>query len=187
MKGKVICGGCGGKMQRKRGTNHADWYFFTCNTNNRLGAGRCTGMYVREEDVFSAIYYQLKLYLQDRRSDLTQRRQEMEKLRENLAQQIEFQQVVTENPMLYYEQYVMGEITVDEFRAGQEKIRHAAEDRRVIECKIEKCEQEHRQFSRLCEVRDKQLPLSTLMEKIDRITVDTGRKITVQWKNTEVF
>ena len=25
LKGKVICGCCGGKMQRKRGTNHADW------------------------------------------------------------------------------------------------------------------------------------------------------------------
>ena len=56
-------GCCGGKMQRKRGTNHADWYFFTCITKNRLGAGKCTGMYVREEDVFSAVYYQLKLYI----------------------------------------------------------------------------------------------------------------------------
>ena len=27
LKGKVICGCCGRKMQRKRGTNHADWYF----------------------------------------------------------------------------------------------------------------------------------------------------------------
>lgn len=27
LKGKVICGCCGGKMQRKRGTCHADWYF----------------------------------------------------------------------------------------------------------------------------------------------------------------
>ena len=27
LKGKVVCGCCGGKMQRKRGTNHADWYF----------------------------------------------------------------------------------------------------------------------------------------------------------------
>lgn len=53
LKGKVICGCCGGKMQRKRGTNHADWHFFTCNTNNRLGVCKCTGMYVREEDIFS--------------------------------------------------------------------------------------------------------------------------------------
>lgn len=39
LKGKVICGCCGGKMQRKHGNNHADWYFFTCITKNRLGAG----------------------------------------------------------------------------------------------------------------------------------------------------
>ena len=50
-------------MQRKRGTNHADWYFFTCITKNRLGADKCIGMYVREEDIFSAVYYQLKLYI----------------------------------------------------------------------------------------------------------------------------
>lgn len=41
--------------------NHADWYFFACLTNNRVGADGCTGMYVREEDIFSAIYHQLNL------------------------------------------------------------------------------------------------------------------------------
>lgn len=65
LKGKVICGCCGGKMQRKRGTNHADWYFFTCITKNRLGADKCTGMYAREEDVFNAIYRQLKVYVSE--------------------------------------------------------------------------------------------------------------------------
>ena len=65
LKGKVICGCCGGKMQRKRGTNHADWYFFTCITKNRLGVDKCTGMYVREEDVLRAIYYQLKLHVKE--------------------------------------------------------------------------------------------------------------------------
>ena len=64
-KGKVICACCGRKMRRKRGTNHADWYFFTCITKNRLGGDRCTGIYVREEDVFSAIYHQLKLYVKE--------------------------------------------------------------------------------------------------------------------------
>ena len=54
-KGKVICACCGGKMQRKRGTNHADWYFFTCISKNRLGADKCTGMYAREEDVLQII------------------------------------------------------------------------------------------------------------------------------------
>lgn len=63
LKGKVICGCCGGKMQRKRGTCHADWYFFTCIIRNRLGADRCIRMYVREEDIFNAIYRQLKDYM----------------------------------------------------------------------------------------------------------------------------
>lgn len=63
LKGKVICGCCGGKMQRKRGTIHADWYFFTCITKNRLGADNCTGVYAREEDIFNAVYRQLKIYV----------------------------------------------------------------------------------------------------------------------------
>ena len=63
LKDKVICGGCGGKMQRKRGTGHADWHFFTCITKNRLGADKYTGMYAREEDVLRTIYCQLKDYV----------------------------------------------------------------------------------------------------------------------------
>jgi len=63
LKGKGICGCCGGKLQRRCGTNHSDWYFFICNTNNRLGADKCTGIYIREEDIFHAIYCQLKGYV----------------------------------------------------------------------------------------------------------------------------
>lgn len=63
LKGKVICGCCGGKMQRKRGIGHADWHFFTCITKNRLGADKCAGMYAREEDIFHAIYLRLKIYV----------------------------------------------------------------------------------------------------------------------------
>ena len=65
LKGKIICGCCGGKMQRKRGTGHADWYFFTCITKNRLGAEKCTEMYAREEDIYNAIYRQLKGYVNE--------------------------------------------------------------------------------------------------------------------------
>ncbi|MEY8389495.1 recombinase family protein, partial [Oscillospiraceae bacterium 38-13] len=36
LKGKVICGCCGGKMQRKHGTGHADWHFFACITKKSL-------------------------------------------------------------------------------------------------------------------------------------------------------
>lgn len=65
LKGKVICGCCGGKMQRKRGTGHSDWHFFTCITKNRLRADKWTGMYAREEDIFHAIYHQLKDHMNE--------------------------------------------------------------------------------------------------------------------------
>ena len=85
LKGKVICGCCGGKMQRKRGTNHANWYFFTCITKNRLGADKCTGMYAREEDVLSAIYRQLKDYVNEHYITNSAYKQKIQEYAEQIA------------------------------------------------------------------------------------------------------
>ena len=82
---------------------------------------------------------------------------------------------------MYYEQYVLGEISLDEFKVKQQKLRQAAEDQKAIELEIEECEQAYRCFSRLCIVGDKELPLSTIMSEINNIVVDIGRKVVVQW------
>ena len=55
LKGKVICGSCGGKLQRRKGSGKSEWHFFTCISNNRLGVGHCTGMYIREFEIMDAI------------------------------------------------------------------------------------------------------------------------------------
>ena len=81
----------------------------------------------------------------------------------------------------YYEQYVLGEITLDEFKVKQQKLRQAAEDQKTIELEIEECEQAYSRFSRLCKVRDKEFPLSIIMSEINNIVVDAGKKIVVQW------
>lgn len=169
-------------MQRKRGSNHADWYFFTCNTNNRLGAGKCTGMYVREEDIFSAIYHQLKLYIQEHFISSLQYEEEMTQLEAKLNAKVEFRHAIAENPAMYYEQYILGEISIDEFKVKQQKLRQDAEDQKAIELEIEECERAYSWFSRLCKVRDKELPLSTITSGINNILVDTGKKIMVKWK-----
>ena len=168
-------------MQRKRGTNHADWYFFTCNTNNRLGAGKCTGMYVREEDIFSAIYYQLKLYIQEHFISSLEYDAEMTQLKARLDAQVEFRHAIAENPAMYYEQYVLGKITLDEFKVKQQKLRQATEDQKAIELEIEECERAYSRFSLLCKVRDKELPLSMIMGEIEKIVVDAGKKIVIKW------
>ncbi len=55
LKGKVICGTCDGKMQRRRGSSKAEWYFYSCITNNRKGSGCDTGMYIRVSEIETAI------------------------------------------------------------------------------------------------------------------------------------
>ena len=55
LRGKVICGTCGGKMQRRRGSSKAEWYFYSCITNNRKGSGCDTGMYIRVSEIENAI------------------------------------------------------------------------------------------------------------------------------------
>ena len=108
LRGKVICGCCGGKMQRKRGTDHADWYFSTCITKNRLGADRCTGMYVREEDVFNVIYQQLKLYVDQHFISVPQYKQQIQHLEEQIEQAARCRYEASENFRLCYEGLVKG-------------------------------------------------------------------------------
>ena len=83
---------------------------------------------------------------------------------------------------MYYEQYVLGEIALDEFKVKQQKLRPVAEDQKAIELEIEEYEQAYSRFSRLCKVRDKERPLSMIMSEINKIVVDAGKKIVVQWK-----
>ena len=138
-------------------------------------------MYVREEDIFSAIYYQLKLYIQEQFISSLQHDQEMMRLKAKLDAQVEFRRAIAENPAVYYEQYVLGEINLDEFKVKQQKLRQAAEDQKAIKLEIEECEQAYSRFSRLCKVRDKELPLLMIIGEIEKIVVDAGKKIVVQW------
>ena len=102
-------------MQRKHGTNHADWYFFTCITKNRLGVDKCTGMYVREEDVLRAIYYQLKLYVKEHFISDSQYKQELMRLNNKIDQSDSQYQEAFRNAVRHYERFVDGEISKDEF------------------------------------------------------------------------
>lgn len=92
------------------------------------------------------------------------------------------QQELIENPMLYYEKYVRGEITADEYRTAMDKNRKIAEVQKEIESEIAKYEQTYQRLCRMQKVLDKQLPLSEIIEEITAITVNSGRKVSVQWK-----
>ena len=181
LKGKVICRCCGGKMQRKRGTGHADWYFFTCITKNRLGAGKCTGMYAREEDIFNAIYRQLKDYVNEHYITNSAYKQKIQKYTRQIADLTQRKTTAWINAMEHYEQYVQGEISKEALRAALDAAHEAkAVLAEVMEQKAA-CEKEHSIFRRLLSASDKRISLSEIMDCIEKIVVDANKKIVVKW------
>ncbi len=181
LKGKVICGCCGGKMQRKRGTNHADWYFFTCITKNRLGADKCTGMYAREEDVFNAIYRQLKDYVNEHYITNSAYKQQIQEYTEQIADLAQRKTTAWINAMEYYEQYVQGEISKEAFRAVQDVANQAKEV--LIQATEDKTtyEKQYAKFRKLLSASSKDIPLSEIVDCIDKVVVDGDGKIVVKW------
>ena len=181
LKGKVICGCCGGKMQRKRGSDHADWHFFTCITKNRLGPDRCTGMYVREEDIFSAIYQQLKLYVDEYFISAPKYKQQIQKYGEQIEQATRWRYEASENFRLCYEGLVKGEKSVDDLRAARDIANGARANLDKLMADKVVYEKEYQAFRKLLRVSRKELPLSEIMDCIDKIRVDTGKRIVIQW------
>ena len=184
LKGKVICGCCGGKMQRKRGSDHADWHFFTCITKNRLGAGKCTGMYVREEDIYNAIYRQLKVHVNGHYITNLQYKQQIQKFNNQIFELTQRSEKAWENAREYYEQYVQGETDKEALRAALD----VAHDVKAVlaETSEQKAayDNEYSIFRKLLSASDKSSPLSEIVDYIDKIIVDAGRKIVVEWNMT---
>ena len=186
LKEKVVCGCCGGKMQRKRGTGHADWHFFTCITKNRLGTGRCTGMYVREEDVFNAIYRQLKDYVNEHYITDLYNKQQIQKFNYQISEITQSSEKAWANAMQYYEQYVRGEASKEDLRSALDAA-HAAKTM-LAKATEQKAtyDKEYSIFRKLLSVGDKRIPLSEVMDCIEKIIVDAGKKIVVKWSQPQI-
>ncbi len=183
-KGKVICACCGGKMQRKRGTNQADWYFFTCITKNRLGADKCTGMYAREEDVLSAVYNQLKQYVKQHFLSSIQYRQEIKILDDRIALSAQVFEEAQKECMHQYERYIDGEGSVEEIKAARPARDEAKKELDLAVEAKKSYEEQYRIFYKLLKASNKEIPLEDILDCIDHIMVDTGKQIVVKWYST---
>ena len=168
-------------MQRKRGTGHADWHFFTCITKNRLGADKCTGMYAREEDVFNSIYRQLKEYVNEHYITNSAYKQKIQEYTGQIADLTQRKATAWINAMEHYEQYVQGEISKEEFRAVQDIANQAKEA--LIQATEGKAtyEKQYAQLRKLLSASSKDIPLSEIVDYIDKVVVDGGGKIVVKW------
>ncbi len=182
LKGKVICGCCGGKMQRKHGTNHANWYFFTCITKNRLGANKCSGMYAREEDIFHAVYLQLRGYVKEHFiSDLQYKRQ-MQEFNEQIASLSKQKTEAWVRAMEHYNRFVQGEISKDEFQVVQGTADNALMLLVTATKRRDSYEKQYAIFRKLLSASNKEIPLNEIMDCVDKIVVDNGKRIVIKWK-----
>lgn len=162
-------------------TNHADWYFFTCITKNRLGADKCTGMYAREEDVLSAVYYQLKQHIDHHFITKDQYKQKIQHLDSIIEEASLKYEEATDFSMKQYEKYVMGEGSKEAIvSARPAKEQAEAELNRAIADK-EAYEKQYRVFCKLLKASRKEVPLSEIIDCIEWIVVDANRKIVVKW------
>ena len=184
LRGKVICGCCGGKMQRKRGSDHADWYFFTCITKNRLGAGKCTGMYVREEDIFNAIYRQLKVHVSEHYITNLQYKEQIQKFNRQIIELTQTSEKAWANAMKYYEQYVQGETSKEVLRTALDAAHNAKTVLAEITEQKAAYEKKYAIFHRLLSASSRDIPIIEIMGYIGKIVVDMGREIVVKWNKT---
>ena len=83
--------------------------------------------------------------------------------------------------MEHYEKYVQGEISKEEFRVVQD-IANQARDVliQVIERKTT-YENQYTVFRKLLSASCREIPLSEIMDCIDKVIVDNGKKFVAEW------
>lgn len=138
-------------------------------------------MYAREEDVLSAIYRQLKDYVNEHYITNSAYKQQIQEYTEQIADLAQRKSTAWLNAMEYYEQYVQGEISKEEFRAVQDIASQAKET--LIQATEDKVayEKQYAKFRKLLSASSRDVPLSEIMDCVDKIVVDGGRKIVVKW------
>lgn len=83
--------------------------------------------------------------------------------------------------MEHYERYVQGEISGEEFRAVQDIANQAKEA--LIQAAKGKAvyEEQYTVFRKLLSASGRDIPLSEIVDCIDKVAVDGGGKIVVKW------
>lgn len=177
LRGKVHCACCGGKMQRKRGSGHADWHFFICITRNRMGAERCSGMYIREQPILDAVQTVAKQYIaehSDQQAPLLQKRNELQQELKRLAPQVEDS---SGYKRAQYERMIEGEISTEEFLQAKEKLYCSDKRYKSVRDELNNVEKEIERFERI-----KSAGTNEIYFEVKTVTVASSDRIAVEFR-----
>lgn len=182
LKGKVICGCCGGKMQRRKGSGNANWYFFTCITNNRMGAGNCAGMYIREFALMEAIKADAMQYGERYKDTLLYSEQDRLAIEKRLTAAKRILSLHIDHCQHSFEQSALGEITQEEFKMALAEKKAAEQEVQAIEAEIERFDLERQKHTYLANANvDEDCLKKAISGYLQSVTVYNTGSITVQW------
>ncbi|MHB8062340.1 MAG: recombinase family protein [Ruminiclostridium sp.] len=185
LRGKVICGCCGSKMQRRKGSGNAIWYFFTCISNNRLGVGYCTGMYIREADIMNAILHEAKSYIHDNEVDsltYVDQKAVLEANAKQLEQQINEQREVSRSR---YENFIMGIADKDDLVHDRNKRETLHAELQDVNNQIKGMNEKHEQYLLFCNaLNDKGKVGQLIADYILNVSVLANGQINVKWRDS---
>ena len=199
LKGKIFCACCGKSLHRQRCVRRKsdDVFVYHCISNSRIAKGTCEGTLIYEKELLPAVrdYLQKKVELVLGKNMYMYKREQalISELETVKAESISLQKSVGENKNFYrnlYENYALGNITATEYKdmkAGyDEKIQHTLSTIRELEDKQKQYAYQIERNADLSQsakaVNENTVLTAELVNKlIDRITVDSSRKIHIDW------
>lgn len=107
-----------------------------------------------------------------------------QKIQEYTGQIFDFTQRKTTawiNAMEYYEQYVQGKISKEEFRTVQDIANQAKETLIQVTENKAAYEKQYAKFRKLLSASSRDIPLSEILDCIDKVVIDRDGKIVVKW------
>lgn len=138
-------------------------------------------MYVREEDVLSAIYHQFKSYVKEHFISDSQHKQELMRLNNEIDHSDSQYQEAFRNAVHYYEKFVYGEISKEEFGAVQDVANEMKAIQDGIIASKAAYEKQYQVFRKLLKASCKEIALNEIMDCITEIIIHSGKDITIKW------
>ncbi len=178
LKGKIICGCCGNKLQRRKGSGNSDWHYFTCITNNRQGAGSCDGMYIRESEIIDKIKRDINAFIDATEPKIKKTSAEKQELR---RQMFMFDMKDAKSNIIkasYLHQFNDGKITKDDFRVKADELIYHTEEIAKLDNEIKALDALREKYNFYAKVREGKDQINKfLKECVEKIVVNSKENI----------
>ena len=167
-----------------RGSGNADWYFFTCIANNRLGVGSCTGMYIRESAIMDAIKVEIGKYVEDNKQIEQSYERDKCVLEKNLVVAKSSLNIHMDQLQQIFEQNVRGQLSQEEFEQVVAEKRITEQEVLVIENDISQHNEAYEKYRLFYQSNTNvDLHFKIVQNYLCSVSVGNGNQVSVCWND----